>query len=87
MSLIKKRVAEIHSNMSTAETLVNQLLENDVTSENYSEMRDAMRLIEIYETSLREKRQIMSLKLRKYYMNQYMELRKKKPLTSTIISE
>jgi hypothetical protein len=73
--------------MSTSETLVNQLLENDVTSQNYSELRDAMRLLEIYETSLREKRQIMSIKLRKYYMNQYMELRKKKPFTSIIISE
>ena len=70
-------MAEIHGTMSTAETLVNQLLKNEVTLQNYSDLRDAMRLLEMYETSLREKRQLMNLKLRKYYMNQYMELRKK----------
>ena len=73
--------------MSTAENLVNQIFSNEVNSQTYSELSDIVSLIEIFETSLREKRQLMNLKLRKYYMNQYMELHKKKPFSSIIIRD
>lgn len=73
--------------MSTAENLVNQIFSNEVNSQTYSELSDIVSLLEIFETSLREKRQLMNLKLRKYYMNQYMELHKKKPFSSIIIRD
>jgi len=79
MSLIKKHMAEIRSTMFTAENLVNQILKNEVNSQTYSELSDTVNLLEVFETSLREKRQLMNLKLRKYYLNQYLELHKKKP--------
>lgn len=87
MSLIKKQMAEIQSTMSTAENLVNQIFSNEVNSQTYSELSDIVSLLEIFETSLREKRQLMNLKLRKYYMNQYLELHKKKPFSSIIIRD
>ena len=87
MSLIKKHLAEIQSTMYTADDLVKQVLENEVNSQTYSELSDIVSLLEIYETSLREKRQLMNLKLRKYYINQYMELHKKKPYSSIIIRD
>lgn len=80
-------MAEIHNTMSTAENLVNQIFSNEVNSQTYSELSDIVSLIEIFETSLREKRQLMNLKLRKYYMNQYLELHKKKPFSSIIIRD
>lgn len=73
--------------MSTAENLVNQIFSNEVNSQTYSELSDIVSLLEIFETSLREKRQLMNLKLRKYYMNQYLELHKKKPFSSIIIRD
>ena len=87
MSLIKKQIAEIHGVMSSAENLVNQILANEVNSQTYSELSDAVSLLEIFETRLREKRQLMNLKLRKYYLNQYLELHKKKPFSSIIIRD
>jgi len=87
MSLIKKQIAEIQSTMSTTENLVTQILSNEVNSQTYSELSDIVNLLEIFETSLREKRQVMNLKLRKYYMNQYLELHKKKPFSSIIIRD
>jgi hypothetical protein len=77
-------MAEINKTLSTSEALINQLLENEVTSQNYSELSEAMKLLEIHETSLRNKRQLMSLKLRKYYMNQYLELRRKTSPSMTV---
>jgi len=87
MSLIKKQIADIQNTMSTAENLVTQILSNEVNSQTYSELSDIVNLLEIFETSLREKRQVMNLKLRKYYMNQYLELHKKKPFSSIIIRD
>ena len=84
MSLIKKQIADIQDTMSTTEELVNQLLKNEVNSQTYSKLSDAVNLLEIYEISLRKKRQLMNLKLRKYYMEQYLELHKKKPFSSII---
>jgi len=73
--------------MYIADDLVKQVLENEVNSQTYSELSDIVSLLEIYETSLREKRQLMNLKLRKYYINQYLELHKKKPHSSMIIRD
>ena len=87
MPLIKKQIAEIHGVMSSAENLVNQILANEVNSQTYSELSDAVSLLDIFETRLREKRQLMNLKLRKYYLNQYLELHKKKPFSSIIIRD
>jgi hypothetical protein len=87
MPLIKKQIAEIHGIMSSAENLVTQILANEVNSQTYSELSDTVSLLEIFETRLREKRQLMNLKLRKYYLNQYLELHKKKPFSSIIIRD
>ena len=76
-------MAEIHGVLSEAEILVNHILENEVTSENYSELSDVTKLLEIFEDSFRNKRQIMSIKLRKYHMEQYIEKRKEKISTYT----
>jgi len=84
MSLIKKQIADIQDTMSTTENLVNQLLKNEIDSQTYSELSDAMSLLEIYETSLRKKRQLMDLMLRKYYMDQYLELHRNKTFSSII---
>jgi hypothetical protein len=87
MSLVKKRMAEIHDTMTTAESLVTQIMEKTVSSQNYSEISDVIGLLEIYEATLREKRQLMSLRLRNYYMNQVMDLHRKKPFKAIIIEE
>jgi hypothetical protein len=71
-------MAEIHGVLSEAETLVNHIIKNEVTSENYSELSDITKLLEIFEESFRNKRQLMSIKLRKYYMEQYIEKHKEK---------
>jgi len=76
LSVIKERMAEMHGVLSEAEALVNHLIEKEITSENYSELSDVIKLMEIFEASFRNKRQLMSIKLRKYYMDQYIEKRK-----------
>lgn len=83
--MIKKQIAEIQRIMSTTDNLVNQILGQGVNSQTYSEISDASSLLEIYETSLRQKRQLMNLKLRKYYIDQYLELHKKNQ-SSTVIT-
>ena len=78
MSHIIEQMLEIHRTMSTAENLAGLILENKVTSQNYQEISDTINLLEMYEAVLREKRQLLNLNLRKYYMNQYLEVYKKK---------
>ena len=69
---------EIHGVLSEAEALVNPIIKKEVTPDNYSDISDLTKLLEIFEASFRNKRQLMSIKLRKYYMEQYLEKREGK---------
>ena len=60
--------------MYATEKHVDQILEHDVNSQTYSDLSDAASLLEAYENSLRQKRQLLEIKLRKHYLNQYIEL-------------
>ena len=76
LSLIKKQIAETQRTMYATEKLVNQILEQEVNSQTYSDLSDAVSLLEIYENRLRQTRQLLNIKLRKHYLNQYLELRR-----------
>jgi hypothetical protein len=76
---------EIHRTMSSAENLAGRILENNVTSQNYREISDAVKLLEMYEAVIRDKKQLLSLNLRKYYMKQYFELHEKRESSPEII--
>jgi len=78
MSHITEQMLEIHRTMSKVENLASLILENNVTSQNYREISDTVNLLEMYEEVLRKKRQLLSLGLRKYYMNDYLEVYKKR---------
>jgi hypothetical protein len=82
LPLIKEQIAEIQRTMYAMEKLVNQILEQDVNSQTCSDLSDAASLLEIYENSLRQKRQLLDLKLRKHYLNQYLELHRNRRLHS-----
>ena len=73
--------------MSTAENLAGLIQENKVTSQNYQEISDTVNLLEMYEAVLREKRQLLSINLRKYYMTQYLEVIKKRQSSPEIMRD
>lgn len=87
MSHIIEQMLEIHRTMSTAENLAGLIQENKVTSQNYQEISDTVNLLEMYEAVLREKRQLLSINLRKYYMTQYLEVIKKRQSSPEIMRD
>lgn len=75
---IERSVVELQAIMTRIDMVVDKLAGIDITSNNYQEASDAASLLEILEASIREKRQLIGLKLGEHYMNKYLERHRRK---------
>ena len=69
-------VDDLIRNRTTADRLLNQLLETDITEDNYIDYFDAVNLIEIYEEDIHSRRLRVNLKMQDCRLQNIVEAKR-----------
>ncbi|MBN1682647.1 hypothetical protein JW865_03745 [Candidatus Bathyarchaeota archaeon] len=73
MSSLRSKINDLLKNRTCADLILDELINMDVTEENYLDFFDAANLVDIYENDIHQRRMKVFLKMKTCYWLKYKE--------------